>query len=555
MKRTLLACSLLILWLSACLAYAALTPSEQPRRQLEQQLQSLSDAPYLMGNKIDYVPWLVALYRQHDYQPIWTQWQDPTQLITALKNAEQAGLNSADYYLATLQQQLSSPSAFAHLGVANQINLDLLMSAAVIKLALHLRLGKLKPQQFEPRWPPTLQPDMTAFSDQLVRHLSQQSLVDFFAQQEPKHPFYPPLKEALAHYQALADQNAFEPIALNVRSLKPNMPSPAIPLIKQRLIELHHLPANPAQLVNVSANVETFFFNEPLIEPIKAFQRQHGLDPDGIIGPATLAALNLSYETRVKRIKMNLERMRWLSSHLQNHEYILVNLASYQLDLFREHRTIWQTHVIVGKKRHATPAFSATLAYLEFNPTWSVPRSIVREMWPKIEQDPNYLSQQNFLVLDQQGQRIALSENDWANYSGRNFPFFLQQQPGPQNALGQVKFIFPNSYSIFLHDTPDKHLFNRTQRNFSHGCVRVEKPLVLAEHLLAPLPQWTPARIHQVVNSQKRTRIQIARPIDVFLFYWTVTAKASDNANSHDLTRVQFHLDAYSKDAKLLHYF
>ncbi|MFO6423354.1 murein L,D-transpeptidase [Motilimonas sp. KMU-193] len=553
MKRAILMTYLLTLWLTSFYALATLTPSDQPNRLLEQKLITLGSTPYLMGNKLTHVPFLLELYRQHQFQLIWSQWDNPTQIIPTLYYAEQNGLNPDDYYLETLEQQLDGLRTLEQLGISNQIDLDILMSAAVIKLALQLRQGKLNPLDFEPHWPPTPAPDIAAFSAQLLSHISTKALVELFLQQEPNHELYRALKMALGHYQALAQQSSFEPIILNVKSLKPSMPSPSIPLIEQRLRELNHLAPNQQHLINVSANVTPPYYGNELIKPIQAFQRQHGLEPDGIIGPATLAALNIDYATRVKLIKINLERMRWLSSHLQQDEYILVNLAGYQLGLYREHSAVWKTKVIVGKKRHATPAFSATLAYLEFNPTWSVPRSIVREMWPKIAQDPSYLSQQNFHVLDKQGQRVALADSEWTNYNGRNFPFFLQQQPGPQNALGQVKFIFPNQYSIFLHDTPDKHLFSRSQRNFSHGCVRVETPLKLAELLLKPMPQWSPQRIEQVVNSQQRTRVHMQRPIDVFLLYWTVTAATSSIHN--ELTDVSFHQDAYQKDALLLPYF
>ena len=199
--------------------------------------------------------------------------------------------------------------------------------------------------------------------------------------------------------------------------------------------------------------------------------------------------------------------------------------------------------MVVGSPLQATPIFKSQLQYLEFNPTWTVPRSIVKEMWHKIQSDPNYLASQHFQVVQDNGRPVSLSAEQWAGYTARNFPYHLVQQPWVNNALGQVKFIFPNQHSIFLHDTPQKHLFSSAQRTFSHGCIRVENPMELARRLLRDESNWSAQDIEQVDNSEKRTRVNATRPIDVFLMYWTVSVNQG---------QVIFHQDPYHRDQSLL---
>lgn len=507
------------------------------------RLQALTAWPYLMAQEISQVELINEVYRQHQFQPVWQNYNTLDSVIVLLNQAELDGLSPQDYYLEALQQAIGPEQAIPP-------ELDILITAAVVKLAQHLHQGKLNPNQFEPHWqaPPSI--DATAFSQSLLRQIKEQDLASFLAQQAPSFAFYQALKKALLEYQTLAKQTSFEPISLSVRSLKPNMQSAAIPQIKQRLRDLNHLPQGENQFASWPDSDLLPNYGPELVEPVKAFQRQHGLEPDGIIGPATLAALNVSYQQRVQLIKANLERARWLNGVIESPDFILVNAAAYQLTLYRQQQAIWHTKVVVGTPRQATPVFHSSLSYLEFNPTWSVPRSILREMWPKILQDPDYLTKQHFRVLTRQGYTVSLSEQEWLDYTPYNFPYFLQQQPWQNNALGQVKFIFPNRHSVFLHDTPEKRLFNRSQRNFSHGCIRVEQPLELARLLLNQPTQWHPASIEELVNTEKRTRIHVQQPIQVFITYLTVSAGELSQGEP-----LQFHPDNYQKDAAMMVYF
>ena len=256
-----------------------------------------------------------------------------------------------------------------------------------------------------------------------------------------------------------------------------------------------------------------------------------------------LEELNVPVASRIDQIRANLERARWVFRDVED-TYIIVDIAGFRLDLVEEGQNTWSTNVQVGKPYHATPVFKSTLKYVEFNPTWTIPPGILRkETLPRIRKDPDYLSRNNMSVVTMAGKIVDPATIDWAGTAGKGFPYMIRQEPGTWNALGQVKFIFPNTYSVYLHDTPSKGLFARTERAFSHGCIRTENPFDFAEHLLDN-QGWDRARIDQVIESGKTTRVNLETPVTVMLLYWTADV-AEDGT-------VLFKKDVYGRDAKII---
>ena len=296
-----------------------------------------------------------------------------------------------------------------------------------------------------------------------------------------------------------------------------------------------YLNKSDSALQNLIAARDIYLEND-----IRTFQARHGLEADGVIGKRSFQALNRTAEHRVDQLKLSLERGRWLMRDL-NEDFILVNIAGARAYLVRADGTLWTTRSITGSQYRKTPVFRDKIKYMEFNPTWTVPRSIfLKDKLAKIRQDPVYLERNNYVVKQSNGDLISPKLVNW---SSPNPNVTLMQKPGPNNALGLVKFMFPNQYAVYLHDTNDKSLFNRNQRNLSSGCVRLEYPFELAMLLMEDDPDWSFKRMQAILDSKKTTRINLLKPIPVLLTYWTSWVEEN---------QVHFREDIYDRDTVIL---
>jgi murein L,D-transpeptidase YcbB/YkuD len=242
-------------------------------------------------------------------------------------------------------------------------------------------------------------------------------------------------------------------------------------------------------------------------------------------------------------IRVNMERCRWIHN-LPPKAFLLVNIADFHLYIFRNGEIDYSSRVVVGKEHHETPVFTSDIQYVVFNPTWTVPYSIAtKETLPRLQKDPNYLQNRNMTLL-RNGVEVNPSTVDFSQYSINNFPFTIRQEPGIYNALGRMKFIFPNKYSVYLHDTPSKSYFSKSERTFSHGCVRVENPHLLAEQLLAD-KGYDQIKIKEVLNTEKETVVHLQEPMKVMLMYWTSYEDMSSG-------KMYFYQDVYNRDEKIL---
>ena len=341
---------------------------------------------------------------------------------------------------------------------------------------------------------------------------------------------YDRLAQALADYRAIAGRGGWPAIPEGA-SLQRGMQDAAVRLLRLRLAATGDLePGTEVDPV----------FDQAVEAAVHRFQQRHGLADDGIVGPRTRAALNVPVEQRIEQLRINLERRAAMPDDLGPH-YIFVNMADFTLKVVRDARTVLTMKIVVGTPYRQTPLFTASMTYIDFNPYWNIPDRIAREeIVPRVRRDPGYLGEQGIRVLSgwiDNANEIAPDRIDWFADGGKSLPYRLRQDPGPLNPLGQVKFMFPNSFEIYLHDSPAKHLFATEVRTFSHGCIRIEKPVSLAAYLL---PDLSSDQVRDIVVSGKRRVIHLAKPLTVYLTY--LTAWVNKDRSVH------FRKDVYGRD-------
>jgi murein L,D-transpeptidase YcbB/YkuD len=355
----------------------------------------------------------------------------------------------------------------------------------------------------------------------------------------PKHEGYVRLFETFNQYRLLLENGAKWPLVPPGPKMELGDRNDRVAMLRARL-------ADEPELQGEFLAGETDLFDNSLEMAVMDFQNRHGLDVDGIVGRATLAALNTSLEEKVERIRLNLERWRWIPEDLGVRN-VQVNIANFHLKVVEQEQTVLEMKIIVGKDYRKTPVFSDKIYYMVLNPSWNVPRSIaIKDKLPLIRKNPGYLVQQKMRVYSSwkpDAREINPYNIDWRTVTESNFRYRLRQEPGPNNALGRIKFMFPNRFNVYLHDTPSRELFNKTSRTFSSGCIRIQKPEELALYLLKDDPGWTPEKFRKTLDTMKEQSIRLPSPVPVHLLYWTVFVD--------DDGVVQFRNDIYGRDAQL----
>ncbi len=462
------------------------------------------------------------LYAENNYSLAWQETQID-QLISAIENSQSHGLTPGDYH----QQLLTS-------GSLQSDQRDIVATDAYLALAGHLLGGKLNPVAIEPTWTAhRREKDLVAHLQQALASNQVELSLEALA---PSQPRYQILKQALAHYRAIEADGGWNSIDEG-NLLKPGTTDARVMQLRQRLIASGDLTAEP--------DIDEAYYDEALVAAVKQFQRRANLEPDGIIGPATLRKLNRSPRDRVNQIRVNLERWRWLPEDL-GYKHLRVNIANYELEA-HEGAAISRVHnVVVGKTYRQTPIFSSSMSFVVVNPWWEVPHKLARiDILPKFQNDPAYFEKMGFQVLDPRGNLLSNREISWKSLSASNFPYRLRQQPGPSNALGQVKFMFPNEHNVYLHDTPSRDLYSKTRRDFSSGCIRVKDPIDLLEWVLEENTDWSRTRIESSLSTTLDARINLKQKIPVHLLYWTVVT--DDETDS-----IRFVEDIYNRDERVL---
>jgi len=530
MTRTRTATSFLALaaLLSAPVA-AAFTPQHELLRQRVEQLAS--EGSLTLGDSQVVAHRLIPeLCQRFDFQPAWSSPAMVEELLTAVRGAPSHGLDPADYHLEAIEDRLAAGHWQSDDSIA-RTDLELLLTDSLARLAFTLHYGKLDPERLDPVWNLSRSmnnPDPVGLFEQVLRT---GRIADFLRQAQPEGLFYERLREGLAEYRRIADGGGW-PTVPDGRLLKVGMSDPRVPTLRERL-------EATADYTGDSAPGSTIY-DEPLEAAVKQFQARHGIDPDGKVGPRTMEELNIPAEARVDQLRASLERTRWVFRDLED-DLLIVNIAGFELYLFSGGELAWTTPVQVGKPYHATPVFKSTMKYLVVNPTWTIPPGILRnETLPRVRKDPGYLKKQNMSVVTSSGKVVDPSTIDW----NAPFRYSIRQEPGPGNALGRIKFIFPNRFYVYLHDTPSKGLFARSERAFSHGCIRVQDPLLLAELLLQDADGWDRPAIDTTIAGKKTTTVFLPEPLTVMLLYWTAVVDPKGD--------VVFFNDVYQRDAAII---
>ena len=467
-------------------------------------------------------------YALRSSAPAWAQDSAADDLMQQLTRARRQGFRLEDFHteeLATLRDRALSgdPAAIA--------DYDIVATQAAAALLHHIYYGKVNPAALDSDWnfEGSFRPGNPAkLVNQYLKVATLGALIGDF---ELLHPTYLAMQAGLEQYQGVRDKGGW-PNVPDGLPLKPGEQDPRVPVLRQRL------GTTSGSMAPVS---EPDLYDTTLEAAVKAFQQRHGLEPDGVIGPRTYQALNRSVEFRIDQLRVSLERARWILRDLEN-DFVLVNIAGAETYLVMDGELVWKTRSIVGQQYRKTPIFQDEITYIDFNPTWTVPVSIFRkDKLSRIRKDPNYLTRGGYDVVNAQGQVVAPSSVNWMS---DNPPVTLVQRPGAKNALGQVKFMFPNKYSVYLHDTDNHALFDRADRTLSSGCIRIENPFDFADLLLADDPKWSADQRTAILASGRTTRINLPKPMPVLLTYYTAW-KDSDG-------QVQFREDVYERDQAIL---
>ncbi len=478
---------------------------------------------------------LAEVYERRNFAPNWADRDDINELITAIKNTYLDGLDPTDYHLKEVEYVHRELGAGSLQSAHEQAALDVMLTDSLFRLGYHQRFGKVNPNDLDPHWNFNRELGDEPPAVVMQKAMDAPSLLDFLESLTPRGPIYKKLRVALAEYRKLAAVGGWQTVSEG-ETLKLGASDPRVPAIAKRL-------AVTGDIAEAAPYASSSVYDEALEAGVRKFQKRHGLDNDGVVGPVTLRAMNVSVKDRIEQLRLNLERGRWVFDDLAE-DFIIVNIAGFKAYVIRDSAIVWQADVQVGKTYHQTPIFRDEMKYVVFNPTWTVPYSIAtKEMLPRIKNDPTYFDTRDFDIKNRSGALVDPKSIDWSQLSRSNFPYTFVQRAGPRNALGRVKFIFPNEYSVYLHDTPSKSLFGRAERAFSHGCVRVKNPFDLAEVLLGS-EGWDQEKIKATLGSLEATTVYLPEPLPVLLLYWT--AEIGPTGDLH------FYTDVYERDLRIV---
>jgi L,D-transpeptidase YcbB len=492
----------------------------------------------------DYDKQVQEFYESYAYSLPWVREMQPTaqarQVISLLLKAEQEGLAAEDYdgprwsdRLEKLKPTTPQPSE------ADAVRFDVALTVCVMRYTSDLRIGKVNPKHFEFGFDiETKKYDLSEFLKENV--VDGSDVAGVVAKVEPPYPGYQRTIQALHSYLEFAKEFDGNPLPAIHKSIAPGESYQGVPQLIRLLRLVGDLPAHASLPADVTV------YQAPLVEAVKNFQRRHGRAPDGQITAQTLADLNVPLTSRVRQMQLTLERWRWLPVGLRSAP-IVTNIPEFRLRAYDEnYESALSMNVVVGKAfKHDTPVFSDSMQYIVFRPYWNVPNSIARaEFLPRIAGDPDYLAKKGFEVVNGR-QEVVTSGTVTSDILAqlRVGKLFIRQTPGAKNSLGLVKFIFPNSYSVYMHDTPAQEFFAKSRRDFSHGCIRLEKPAELAAWVLRDNPGWNMDRVRAAMNGSPNQQVNLARPIPVLIVYGTVVVTEDG--------LVHFYDDIYKHDAAL----
>jgi len=479
---------------------------------------------------------IAAIYKKEGIKPLWVSEEGPTSrasvIFDLLKKSDDEGLDSQRYNINEITNlwPINHPASLARL--------DTLLTYNLVKYIHDISFGRIRP----PISNYSQLPDQDDINFDVVAAatsaLNAPDLKTYLTSLAPTHQYYQNLKKALKEYRAIAQSGGWQVIPQG-KTLHPGETDARVAYIYKRLVS-PGIPPIPPPRNNV--------YGPDLVKAVKVFQRLNGVDIDGVIGPQTLAIMNIPASQLVDQIIVNMDRWRW-QAHDLGDKYVMINIADYSLTAFDDHSMILNFPVIIGQLQHQTPVFSDSIKYIEFNPYWNITPSIAKnEELPNLRKNPRYLVDRHvrlFTGWDAGAIELDSTKMDWQKISSSQIAGFrLRQDPGPWNALGRIKFGFPNKYSIYMHDTPAKDLFSRNKRDFSHGCIRLSNPLALAIFALKDQGRgWTAEKVESYFYSDNRVTVRVIPSLPIHITYQTTWVDKNG--------LIHFNRDIYARDKEL----
>lgn len=485
---------------------------------------------------------LPLFYERRGFQPVWTGGFELNNriysLINTLKKAHFEGLRGENYHLSKIETLVAEIKAGKEskkeLKTAKYVRLELLLTDAFLVYGSHLLSGKVNPETLNSEWMANRR--QTDLAVVLESAITSNQIENSLKELLPPQLGYNELKSILKKYIDIEKNGGWSILPENIKFRKGEQDSLIINL-RRRLFLTGDFPTTDA---------DKGIFDEAVETALKKFQVRHGLDADGVMGKATIKALNVPVSERIGQIEVNMERWRWLPQDLGSN-HIRVDIANFTLSIYENGQNTLNFKVIVGKDYRRTPVFSDKITYIVLSPYWNVPNNIaVQDILPQIKNDIGYLRDRNIRIYRNNGNfdvELDPSQIDWSTIAKENFGFVLRQDPGPNNALGDVKFMFPNKFNVYIHDTPSKALFEKTERAFSSGCIRIEKPLDLAEYLLRNNPKWDKTKIMEIISKRTEYTVRLDTPTPIHILYWTAWVDKNGV--------MQFRKDLYERDKSL----
>jgi len=504
-------------------------PTDPVAEALRQRLEQLIASDGASNQRLHFAApdVLERFYQKRAFAPAWDDARARA-FIAIVRDAPSHGLSPGDYLIGLLDPL----PPLSTLTDNERIDADLTLTEAFLRYAYHRRFGKVDPYALDTTW--NYARNVIDPFAALERILDAQ---DFAAQleQEVGHgPMYESMRIVLARYKGYA-ATGWRAVPAGA-TLKPGATDARVPALRARLAA-EGFVAHRSDPPNA--------YDDALVVAVQAFQTHHGLNADGVVGVRTLDEMNVPAAALVDRLRINLERLRWVLVE-RAPKFVGINIAGFRVYYVEDDHLLWTARAVVGKPFRETPVFRADMKYLVLNPDWTVPPTILRQdKLPAIRRDVRYLERENMDVVDRDGRIVDPATIDWKHVTIRTFPYLLRQRPGPTNALGRIKFMFPNPHAVFLHDTPSRELFQRETRLFSSGCIRVEHPFELANILLKDDPRWTPEVVQDTVDSGVTTTVSLPHPVPVLVLY--LTAVAFDDGRDFS-----FYSDVYDRDRAVL---
>lgn len=495
--------------------------------------------------KSDFKSEIESFYSNRDYLEVWlfngSLSSTGKELVAAIEESRYDGLQPDDYNLSQIYALASNPEKenkkFRNLSVDEKVNLELLMTEGFLELANDLVYGKVNPSDLDANWKFEREESHIDLVDLLTEVANGSEVSKTIEKLYPSLPLYSLGRKSIEKlYETKRNDTLTWEFKSVEGSLKVGENHESIPALRKRLIFWDFLGTEEFE--------NPLIFDSTMFIGLKKYQESNGMNPDGVIGSLVAESLNKSPQDLIDIASINMERLRWMPAFDWEQEMVLVNVANYQLDYLIKADTAFTAKVIVGKEYNESPTFTSMMSYIAFSPYWNIPASITQEeIIPAVRKDKNYLSKKNMEVVETSGNPVNENKIDWSNKNSEDFPYLIRQKPGGDNSLGLVKFMFPNEYNIYIHDTPARSLFDKETRALSHGCIRIQNPDQFAKVLLND-KSWDDEKIKTAMNQDNEQIVKLDREIPVVILYMTFWAGEDGSAN--------FRSDVYNRDEALL---